>query len=147
LCYANAHLTRREKALEAMRFVEFWHAITGTDPAWLDFDSKVTRYAELSKLNQRGIRFITIRRRGAAILRRLQSLPASQWHHAVIDTAHRRHQRIRYVDETVKLPAYDGKIRQVAVTGLGRAANPIFVKQPRRECAVADCPLRRTQSC
>jgi hypothetical protein len=64
LCYANANLTRRDQAGEAMRFVEFWHAITGTAPAWLYFDSKVTRYAELSKLNQRGIWFITIRRCG-----------------------------------------------------------------------------------
>jgi hypothetical protein len=135
LCYANANLTRRDQAGEAMRFVEFWHAITGTDPAWLYFDSKVTRYAELSKLNQRGIWFITIRRRGAAILRRLQSLPASQWHQAVIDTAQRRHQRLRYVDETVKLPAYDGKIRQVAVTGLGREQPTLFLSHNVKESA------------
>jgi hypothetical protein len=64
LCYANANLTRREQAGETMRFVEFWYAITGSDPEWLYFDSKVTRYEELSKLNQRGIWFITIRRRG-----------------------------------------------------------------------------------
>ena len=127
LCYANANLTRRDQAGEAMRFVEFWHAIIGTDPAWLYFDSKLTRYAELSKLNQRGIGFITIRRRGAAILHRLQSLPASQGHRAVIDTAQRRHQRLRYVDETVKLPAYDGKIRQVAVTGEQREQPTLFL--------------------
>jgi hypothetical protein len=135
LCYANANLTRRDQAGEAMRLVELWHAITGTDPAWLYFDSKVTRYAELSKLNQRGIWFITIRRRGAAILRRLQALPASQWHHAVIDTAHRRHQRIRYVDETVKLAAYDGEIRQVAVTGLGREQPTLFLSNNIKESA------------
>jgi hypothetical protein len=64
LCYANANLTRRDQAGETMRFVEFWYAITGSDPEWLYFDSKVTRYEELSKLNQRGIWFITIRRRG-----------------------------------------------------------------------------------
>jgi hypothetical protein len=135
LCYANANLTRRDQAGEAMRFVEFWHAITGTDPAWLYFDSKVTRYAELSKLNQRGIWFITIRRRGAVILCRLQSLPASQWHQAVIDTAQRRHQRLRYVDETVKLPAYDGEIRQVAVTGLGRKQPTLFLSNNVKESA------------
>jgi hypothetical protein len=135
LCYANANLTRRDQAGETMRFVEFWYAITGSDPEWLYFDSKVTRYEELSKLNQRGIRFITIRRRGAAILRRLQSLPASQWHHAVIDTAHRRHQRIRYVDETVKLPVYDGELRQVAVTGLGREQPTLFLSNNVKESA------------
>jgi hypothetical protein len=135
LCYANANLTRRDQAGETMRFVEFWYAITGSNPEWLYFDSKVTRYEELSKLNQRGIWFITIRRRGAAILRRLQSLPASKWHHAVIDTAHRRHQRIRYIDETVKLPAYDGEIRQVAVTGLGREQPTLFLSNNVKESA------------
>jgi hypothetical protein len=28
-------LTRRDQAGETLRFVEFWHAITGTDPEWL----------------------------------------------------------------------------------------------------------------
>lgn len=126
LCYANANLTRRDQAGEAMHFVEFWQEITGTDPEWLYFDSKVAPYRELSKLNQRGIWFITIRRRGAAILRRLQALPPNKWQHAVLDTAHRRHQRIRYVAETVQLPGYVGEMRQVAVTGLGREQPTLF---------------------
>ena len=137
LCYANANLTRREKALEAMRFVEFWQEITGTDPEWLYFDSKVAPYPELSKLNQRGIWFITIRRRGAAILRRLHALPANPWHHAVLDTAHRRHQRIRYVAETVQLPGYVGEMRQVAVTGLGREQPTLFLSNNSKESARA----------
>ena len=58
-----------------MRFVEFWHAVTGSDPRWLYFDSKVIDYPELSRVNRRGIHFVTIRRRGAAILRRLGTSP------------------------------------------------------------------------
>jgi hypothetical protein len=49
------------------RFVEFWHAIAGHDPQWLYFDSKLVPYAELSRVNQRGIWFVTLRRRGAAL--------------------------------------------------------------------------------
>lgn len=135
LCYANANLTRRDQAGEVMRFVEFWHGITEADPEWLYFDSKAAPYPELSKLNQRGIWFITIRRRGAQILRRLQALPASKWEHAVLDTAHRRHQRIRYVDEMVKLPGYEGEIRQVAVTGLGREQPTLFLTNHSKESA------------
>jgi len=86
-------------------------------------------------LNQRKISFITIRRRGAAILRRLQSLPADKWKRAVIDTAHRRHQHIRYVDETVKLSDYDGEIRQIAVTGLGREQPTLFLSNNVEESA------------
>ena len=135
ICYANANLTRNDQAGEIMRFVEFWREITGADPEWLYFDSKATNYPGLSKLNQRGIWFVTIRRRGAAILRYLQSLPASKWKSAVIDTAHRRHQHIRYVDERVKLPGYDGQIRQIAVTGLGREQPTLFLSNNEQETA------------
>jgi hypothetical protein len=63
LCYANANLTRADQAGELIRFVEFWHTIAGRDPQWLYFDSKLAPYPELSRGNQRGIWFVTIRRR------------------------------------------------------------------------------------
>ena len=137
VCYANANLTRRDQAGEALQFVEFWQDLTGVNPQWLYFDSKVVPYPELSQLNQRGIWFVTIRRRGAAILRRLSALPASQWRQAVIDTPHRRHQRIRYLDETVHLPGYKGSLRQLAVTGLGRAQPTLFLSNNAKESARA----------
>src|SRR5262249_18369355 len=59
-------------------------------------------------------------RRGAAILRRLRALSAAAWRPAVIDIPKRRHQHIRYHDETVRLRDYPVAVRQVAVTGLGR---------------------------
>jgi hypothetical protein len=71
-CYANANLTRDEQAKEVLRFVDYWHDLTGQNPQWLYFDSKLTTYAELSELNARGVFFVTIRRRGSAILRRLR---------------------------------------------------------------------------
>ena len=81
--------------------------------------------------------FVTIRRRGAAILRRLSALPASQWRQAVIDTPHRRHQRIRYLDETVQLPGYKGSLRQLAVTGLGREHPTLFLSNNAKQSARA----------
>lgn len=120
LCYANADVTRATQAGEVMRFVEFWHEINGHDPSWLYFDSKVAEYAERNRLNARDIRFITIRRRGAAVIRRLQGLPASAWRRAVIDIPKRRHKHIRFVEETIRLRDYEAAIRQVAVDGLGR---------------------------
>ena len=127
LCYANANLTRSDQPGELMRFVEFWHTLTENDPQWLYFDSKLVDYAELSRVNQRGIHFITIRRRGAGILRRLKALPPPGWTGVVLDTPQRCHQRIRYVDEVIKLRSYEGPIRQLAVDGLGRAKPTLFL--------------------
>src|SRR5262249_260243 len=115
-----AHLLRTDQPGELMRFVEFWHAITGHDPQWLYFDSKLVPYAELARVNARHIWFVTIRRRGSAILRRLQALPAADWHRAVIDIPKRRHKHIRYLEETTRLRDYPSPIRQLAVAGLGR---------------------------
>ncbi len=95
LCYANANLVRAEQSGELMRFVSFWHQVTGRDPQWLYFDSKLVPYAELSRVNERGIWFVTIRRRGAAILRGLRALPTLDWHRSVIDIPKRRHKNIR----------------------------------------------------
>jgi hypothetical protein len=133
LCYSNADLTRADQNGELMRFVEFWHAVTATDPRWLYFDSKLIDYPEMSRVNQRKIHFVTIRRRGAAILRRLERRPTADWKKAVIDTPKRCHQQIRYLDETVHLRGYEGSIRQIAVTGLGRDKPTLFLSNDFEE--------------
>ena len=135
LCYANANLTRADQPGELMRFVEFWQGLTGHDPEWLYFDSKVVPYPELSRVNRRGIHFVTIRRRGAAVIRRLRRLPPPTWQRAVIDTPKRCHQHIRFIDETIRLPGYEGAIRQVAVDGLGREQPTLFVSNDFVETA------------
>lgn len=126
-CYANANLTRDEQAREVLRFVEYWNDLTGQDPQWLYFDSKLTRYEELSQLNARGVFFVTIRRRGTEILKRLHERPPSEWNSAVLDIPKRRQKRIRYLDENITLGGYEGTIRQIAVTGLGREQPTLFL--------------------
>jgi hypothetical protein len=135
LCYANADLTRAEQPGEVLRFADFWQELTGSDPAWLYFDSKVTTYPELSRLNRRDIWFVTIRRRGTAVVRRLRQLPAAAWRKAVIDTPKRFHQHVRYVDESVRLPGYEGAIRQVAVDGLGKEQPTLLLSNNTEETA------------
>jgi hypothetical protein len=130
LCYANANLTRDGQTAEIHDFIQFCTGFTKQDPLWLYFDSKLTTYAELSKINQRKkpkVWFVTIRRRGSCILKRLAQLPAGTWRRAVIDIPRRRHQHIQYVDERVTLRDYEGEARQVAVKGLGREHPTLFL--------------------
>jgi len=133
LCYANANLTRDDQHGELMRFVEFWHEVTGSDPKWLYFDSKVVDYPELSRVNRRDIHFVTIRRRGAAIVRRLKQQPASAWKGAVIDIPKRCHTHIGYSEEEVRLRGYEGPIRQIAATGLGPDRPTLFLSNDFEE--------------
>jgi hypothetical protein len=114
LCYAQADVVRKEQDQMPVRFVKYWHDLTGLDPTWLYFDSKFTTYPVLDQLHQRDIHFITIRRRGTQLVRNLLARPAREWTAAVIDTPQRRHQGIRYLDDSVRLAGYTGTCRQVA---------------------------------
>lgn len=126
-CYANANLTRAEQSQEVIRFVDYWKGLTGQNPQWLYFDSKLTTYEELSELASREINFVTIRRRGASILKDLENRPKSDWTSAVIDIPKRRQKRIRFVEEEVALDGYEGTARQIAVAGLGRENPTLFL--------------------
>ena len=127
-CYSNANLTHSEQSGEVLRFIDFWRKLMGKNPQWLYFDSKLTTYADLSRITKKkDIWFVTIRRRGNSILRRLAALPESRWEKAVIDIPKRRHQHIRYVDERITLRDYEGEARQIAVKGLGREHPTLFL--------------------
>ena len=126
-CYANANLMRNEQTADVLHFAEYWKDLTGHFPEWLYFDSKLTTYAELSELNIRKIFFVTIRRRGTRLIDRLNLAPQSQWTSATIDIPKRRHKKIWYLDEMIRLGDYEGQLRQIAVTGLGRERPTLFL--------------------
>jgi len=58
-CYANADLDKARQNDEILRFVQYWKDRTGHYPEELVFDSKLTTYQNLDRLNQLQIPFIT----------------------------------------------------------------------------------------
>ena len=85
-CYANADIRKGEEADEIFRFIDFWKRQHGKAPQHLVFDSKLTTYAGLDRLDAAGITFLTLRRRSPKLARRSRR-PAS------IGLAHRRTRR------------------------------------------------------
>ena len=128
-CFVTQMRISRERSSrkEAIRFVDYWKDLTGKNPEWLYFDSKLTTYEQLSELNRRNVSFVTIRRRGSNLLKRLRKRPEPDWTSAVIDIPKRQHKRILYLEEKVTLSGYQGLIRQIAVKGLGRQQPTLFL--------------------
>jgi len=62
-CYSNADIRKGEEAEEVFRFIAFWKRQYGSMPRHLVFDSKLTTYDGLDRLDAAGITFITLRRR------------------------------------------------------------------------------------
>ena len=136
LCYSDATVVRDQAGGQLLKFVEFCQSVLGADPTWVYFDSRLTTHAEMSRLNARGkTSFITIRRRGSRILRGLDDQPKSAWRRAVIDIPKRRHQNIRYLEQFIRVADYEGELRQIAVTGLGRDKPTLLLTNNRKETA------------
>jgi len=118
-CYSNATCLKRDRNDEVLAFVDFWRKTYRRKPPHLVFDSKLTAYETLAKLDAQDIRFITLRSRGKRVLRDLASLPPSEWKTVRLDAPHREFQRPK-VHETpfvTGTPAL--RLRQLAVRDLG----------------------------
>ena len=126
MCYATANVLRKEADEMVVRFVDHWKEQRGHYPKRVLFDSRATTYPHLEELNERQVGFITIRRRGAAMLRRVSELPAAAWHRCQITQAKGKRRAVRYLDERVKLDGYQGEIRQLVFDGLGHQS-PTFL--------------------
>jgi transposase len=119
MVYANADITKAEQAREIIAFADYWQQATGSDPGLLVFDSQLTTYKILDELTGRGVRWLTLRQRGKAELARLAALPASEWKTVTIARTG-RHRRPRLHDDMIKLSDVSTKVRQIAITNIGR---------------------------
>lgn len=131
LCYATANVLRAEADSLVPKFAEYWKEQTGHYPARLLFDSRATTSAGLSQLTQRGVGFITIRRRGAGMLARVGRLPAGCWRRCQITQAKGKRRQIASVEDQVELDGYEGALRQLIVTGLGHESPTFFLTNDR----------------
>jgi hypothetical protein len=135
-CYANAAVRKENQNDEILRFVEYWKQRTGRLPEELVFDSKLTTYRNLSRLNQFGIPFITLRRRDPKMLKEIHAQPASAWRRIELESIARAYRTPRILDQTVALRDYEGPIRQITVTDLGHEEPTIVVTNQLRRSAV-----------
>lgn len=118
-CYSNADIRKGEEANEVLRFVEFWEGRFGSRPEELVFDSKLTTQPVLRRLNEMGIKFITLRTRSPELKADIAIQPRSAWQQIKLDIPHRRYKTPRFIDQRVSLARYKGELRQLLIKDLG----------------------------
>jgi hypothetical protein len=90
----------------------------------LVFDSRFTTYENLSRLNAQGVKFITLRRRGANLLRELDKL--EPWKRIHVPHPKRKFPNPEVYESRISLRGYDGELRQAIVRGNGHE-QPAFL--------------------
>ena len=125
-CYGNADVRKEDQNDEILNFVDYWKKRTGHLPQELIFDSKLTTYANLNRLNRQGVDFMTLRRRSKKMLQQVHSEPLSAWRRIQLEGVSRKYKTPRILDSKIMLNDYEGPIRQIVITDLGHE-DPTFL--------------------
>jgi transposase len=116
-CYSNADIRKGEEADEVFRFIDFWKRQYGKLPQHLVFDSKLTTFPGLDRLDAAGITFMTLRRRSPKLLAEVANLPASAWRTVELDIPNRKYSSPRFYEQ--KARPLKRTYRQFFITDLG----------------------------
>jgi len=138
-CYSNADIRKGEEADEIFRFIGFWKRRYGKAPQHLVFDSKLTTYSGLDRLDAAGITFITLRRRSPKLLAEAANLPASAWRTVELDLPHRKYRNPRFYEQ--KARPLQRTYRQFFITDLGHDEPTILLTNDIR-CTVKNLITR-----
>ena len=118
ILYTAADIHRDEADDQVLEFLSFWKSIKRGLIPTLIFDSKFTTYSHLSQLNQQGVKFITLRRRGKKLLEQVESL--QPWTRINIPHDKRKFPNPYVSESMVDLKDYNGEVRQIIMKGNGR---------------------------
>ena len=124
-CYSNADIRKGEEAEEIFRFIDFWTRQHGAPPRHLVFDSKLTTYDRLERLDEQGITFITLRRRTPKLLAEVSALAPSAWRRVHLEIPSRKYQNPRVFEQKVSL--LKRSFRQLFIQDLGHEEPTILL--------------------
>jgi transposase len=132
-CYSNADIRKGDEAEEVFRFIDFWKHQYGRLPAHLVFDSKLTTYDRLDRLDAAGITFITLRRRSPSLLAEIDHLPPSAWRTVTLEVSSRKHRTPRVYEQ--KARPHQRAFRQFFITDLGHDEPTILLTNDAKSTA------------
>jgi len=134
-CYANGAVSKEDQDDEILRFVEFWKQRTGKLPEELVFDSRLTTYGNLDRLNGMGIRFLTLRRRSKRMLHEIHQKPLSVWRRIELKGIARTYRTPRILDAKIGIRNYTEPIRQLTIADLGHEEPTLLLTNHLRTSA------------
>ena len=132
-CYSNADIRKGEEAEEIFRFIKFWERRHGSLPQHLVFDSRLTNYPQLDRLDQQGVIFITLRRRTRNLLAEISDLPPSAWRTVNLDVPNRKYRTPQVYEQKVRL--LQRTFRQFFIKDLGHDQPTILLTNDRKSTA------------
>ena len=116
LCYGDTTVKHDTQNNVILEFLDFYREGTGQKINYVVFDSKFTTLENLGRINNKGIKFITIQRKSKALNEKIQQISESQWHTIKIEKANHKSRTVVYSESTTTNPRYgEGTLRQIFI--------------------------------
>lgn len=131
--YGSTSVMHKNESNIVIEFLDFYrnNSSIKDDLKYLIFDSKFTNYQNLSKLDDRNIKFITIRRRGKNLIDQMGNYSKEGWKSIRIETGGNKKRTLKIHEDIVYLRGYNKDIRQIFITGHGRIKPAIIITNDR----------------
>ena len=129
LCYGDTTIRHENQNDVVLEFLDFYHPDKTADRLlkYLVFDGKFTTYENLDKLNIKGIKFITIQRRGRQLEERIHCIPNDRWKRVRIRRANGKSRIVTVSEEITTIRGYSGSIRQAYIKDNGKIKPAIII--------------------
>ena len=134
--YGNTDVMHDNENAVVLEYLDFYTANPSDNHKlkYLVFDSKFTNYQNLGKLDDKAIKFLTIRRRGKNIVEKINNLPQGSRKRIRVESSGLKKRTIWVYEEFVVLKGYSEKangeirkIRQISITGHGKIKPAIII--------------------
>ena len=127
LCYGDTTVRHKNESDVVLEFLDFYHSNPNKDSQlkFIVFDSKFTVYKNLNKLDERGVKFITIRRRCKTLLSRIEAV--EKWKKIKVAKANGKYRTITVAEESFEMKDYSGLVRHVYIKASSREKPAILI--------------------
>ena len=127
LSYGDTTIKHDNQNEVVLEFLNFYKEGTGRNINYLVFDSKFTTLENLGRINENGIKFITVQRRSKSLNEKIESIPEPQWKIAKIEKSNHKSRNVIYCESNTTNRKYGVQpLRQIFIKGRGIQAATII---------------------
>jgi hypothetical protein len=125
-CYGDTTVKHDNQDNVILEFLDFYKDGTGTEINYLVFDSKFTTLENLGRLNEKGVKFITIQRKSKYLNEKIQKIPNELWKSEKIEKTNHKSRKVEYSESTTTNKRYgEQPLRQIFLKG--RTIKPVTI--------------------
>jgi len=100
--YGNTNVMHKNESNVVLEYLDFYRQdVAKGNLRYLVFDSRFTNYENLAKLDRKGIKFLTIRRRGKNIVESIRALEKSKWKTIRVESSAIKKRTLKVYDDKI----------------------------------------------